>query len=106
MEFLTERQMRAVVLSIWGAVFVGLGLLAMGLDFKLDMVGGGGAGGTAGWPGRGCSKRGAHPAPVCAAGFPCKLSCKHPSAGGSAKLCEALPGPDSAMLSRDIAPGT
>lgn len=33
--------MRAVVLSIWGAVFVGLGLLAMGLDFKLDMVGGG-----------------------------------------------------------------
>ncbi|GAB4817731.1 hypothetical protein N2152v2_004777 [Parachlorella kessleri] len=36
MEFLTEQQMKAVVLSVWAAVLVGLGLLAMGLDFKLD----------------------------------------------------------------------
>ncbi|GAB4817725.1 hypothetical protein N2152v2_004771 [Parachlorella kessleri] len=35
-EFLTGPQMKALVLSIWGAVLVGLGLLAMGLDLKVD----------------------------------------------------------------------
>ena len=33
-----ELSLQAVVLSVWGAVLVGLGLLALGLDFKLNKV--------------------------------------------------------------------
>ncbi|GAB4817729.1 hypothetical protein N2152v2_004775 [Parachlorella kessleri] len=35
LEFLTASQLKAVVLLIWGAVLVGLGLLAVGLNLKL-----------------------------------------------------------------------